>query len=185
MALVSDSLAIETVDTPNDRPAYYPVDDIDDADTQRQRNRLRYDEKANRIDELSAIHMPTTARSERRPTVLIVDDERSIADLLAEFLASVGYQVIVAYDGVAAYRMARLYHPELLLTDLFMPGMDGLTLQLALHMLPTTRDIPVALMSSSRPSASNLHGTPFLEKPFDLDQALEIVEQCVAAPHDR
>ena len=186
MKLVSNSLTIESLDTPDYFPDYAPLDEVNESDTQqrRQRNRPHADDAVGQVDEISAHYTPDALRSEHRVTVLIADDERSIADLLAEFLASAGYQVIVAYDGVSAYRLARLYHPELLLTDLFMPGMDGLALQFALRTLPTTRDIPVALMSSARPSAARLHGTPFLEKPFDLDQALDIVEQCVAAPRE-
>ncbi|MEO7003774.1 MAG: response regulator [Ktedonobacterales bacterium] len=177
---MSNSLAIERADIPD----YYMELGTDDDDTRRQCAHMRYDAPPDLYGATSASHTPTVARSEGRSTVLIADDERSIADLLAEFLTSVGYHTLVAYDGETALRLARLYHPELLLTDLFMPGLDGLTLRRALHALPTTRDIPVALMSSARPSASKLLGAPFLPKPFDLDQALAIVEQYVAVPHD-
>ena len=175
-----NSLAIERTDLPDT----YIANDSGHDDTERQCDALYDDAPLSQYGAVSANTIPAVSRSERRAMVLIADDEHSIADLLAEFLASVGYHTLVAYDGQTALRLARLYHPALLLTDLFMPGLDGLMLQRALRSLPTTSDIPVAFMSSARPSASKLRGAPFLPKPFDLDAALAIVEEYAAVPQD-
>ncbi len=66
------------------------------------------------------------------PVVLVVDDERIIADTLTTILTRSGFAVMTAYDGVSALELARLVPPELLLTDCMMyPGMNGVQLGMA------------------------------------------------------
>lgn len=110
-------------------------------------------------------------------TVLIVEDEECIAQLLGEFLESAGYQVLVAFNGRAALTLARTVLPTLVLTDLVMPEMDGPSLIQALRASPKTRKIPVVMMSSTRPMPATLHAIPFIAKPFDLDDVLAAVDR--------
>ena len=112
----------------------------------------------------------------RRISVLVVDDERSIADLLAELLESAGYDVFVASNGRTALAIARREHPALILTDLMMPGVDGAEFVRKLRASPVTNNIPVVMMSSIRPNMKALDNIPFLPKPFDLDDVLDIVQ---------
>lgn len=65
--------------------------------------------------------------------ILVVDDERIIADTLSTILTRNGYEVITAYDGKSALTLARAYPPVLLITDVVMPGMTGIELALALE----------------------------------------------------
>ncbi|MEA3340405.1 MAG: response regulator, partial [Chloroflexota bacterium] len=58
--------------------------------------------------------------------ILVVDDERSITDLLEYNLQHNGYQVIVAHDGRQALRLAQAEHLDLVILDLMLPGLDGL-----------------------------------------------------------
>ena len=115
-------------------------------------------------------------------TVLIVDDEPAIAALLAEFLEGVGYHVLIAHNGRTGLVMARALHPELVLSDCVMPGVSGPEIVLTLRSQRSTSDIPVVLMSSTRPRLEGLGNIPFLTKPFDLDDVLDLVEQHVATP---
>lgn len=112
----------------------------------------------------------------RRNAILVVDDERSIADLLAELLEDAGYEVFIASNGRAALAIARREHPALVLTDLMMPGVDGKEFLARLRSSPITHDIPVVVMSSIRPNMETLYNVPFLPKPFDLDDVLDLVQ---------
>lgn len=114
--------------------------------------------------------------AERRISILIVDDERSIAELLAELLEGAGYDVFIASNGRTALAIARREHPALILTDLMMPGVNGVEFVRKLRASPVTHDIPVVMMSSIRPNLEALDNVPFLPKPFDLDDVLAAVE---------
>jgi CheY-like chemotaxis protein len=75
-----------------------------------------------------------------KPRVLIVDDERLLADTTAAILRSAGFKTTTAYDGWEALEMARSFHPDYLLTDVMMPLMNGVELAIAVtKMLPNTK----------------------------------------------
>ncbi len=111
-----------------------------------------------------------------RPTVLVVDDEPAIGDLLEEVLDSVGYRVVRAANGRSALAVARREHPVLVLTDRMMPEVDGVEFVRRLRSSPITRHIPVVLMSSTRPDRETMGDIPFLAKPFELDDLIRTVE---------
>ena len=133
-----------------------------------------------RLDALAGMPVPTAAL---RPTVLIVDDEPSIVDLLCEFLQEVGYRALLAHNGRTALAIARREHPALVLTDRNMPGIDGVDLLRRLRASPVTSDIPVMIMSSTRPATpEGAERVPFLAKPFDLDDMLAAVAAYAGPP---
>src|SRR5271167_3769793 len=68
-----------------------------------------------------------------KPIVLIVDDEPVIADTLAAILGQAGFTAMVAYDGWAALEVAQIVPPDLMLTDVVMPGMSGVDLAIAVR----------------------------------------------------
>ncbi len=110
-----------------------------------------------------------------RPRVLVVDDESSIRELLARTLALAEYDVDTAPDGRAAIERLRLGHYDLLITDLKMPGMDGLTLIREAKRLKA--DIPVIIITGfstelSAIEAVNLGVVGYLTKPFRVPQVL-------------
>lgn len=110
-------------------------------------------------------------------TVLVVDDEESIAQLLGELFESAGYRVLLAGNGRAALTLARVFHPSVVLTDVVMPEMDGPEFMQAMRASPRTRDIPIILMSSTRPTTAALCEAPFIAKPFDIDRVLAYVDR--------
>jgi CheY-like chemotaxis protein len=75
-----------------------------------------------------------------RPKVLVVDDERRIADTLKEILEMAGFDVAAAYDGWGALEAATRFHPDYLLSDVLMPGMNGVELAISISkMFPAAR----------------------------------------------
>jgi len=116
---------------------------------------------------------PATAAA--RPRILVVDDEASIRDLLAKTLALAEYEVDVAPDGRSALERMRLYPYDLLIADLKMPGMDGLTVIKEAKRYKT--DLPVIIITgfsteSSAIEAVNLGVAGYLTKPFRVPQVL-------------
>jgi len=69
---------------------------------------------------------------ESRAKVMVVDDQRLIADTLAEILGNAGFDAIAAYDGFDALDKATRFHPNWVLTDVLMPRMNGVELAIAL-----------------------------------------------------
>src|SRR5215472_12265519 len=67
-----------------------------------------------------------------KPVVLVVDDEKVIADTLSVILTQSGFIALTAYDGEGALELARTCSPNLLLTDVMMPGMTGIELAITL-----------------------------------------------------
>lgn len=67
-------------------------------------------------------------RANAKPTVLVVDDDRLIREGVADVLASAGYHVWCAASGEEALELAQRNHPDAVVTDLRMPGMDGIAL---------------------------------------------------------
>ena len=110
-----------------------------------------------------------------RPRVLVVDDEASIRDLLAKTLALAEYDVDVAPDGRSALERMRMYAYDLLIADLKMPGMDGLTV--IREAKRYRADLPVLIITgfsteSSAIEAVNLGVAGYLTKPFRVPQVL-------------
>jgi CheY-like chemotaxis protein len=110
-------------------------------------------------------------------TILIVEDEQAIAEILAAILEEVDYRVVIAGDGQEALTKLETSSPDLILSDIMMPIMDGRTLYRKLRAHPTYRSIPIVLMSAAYDSASWSDGSPagFLRKPFGLQELVDTV----------
>jgi two-component system cell cycle sensor histidine kinase/response regulator CckA len=118
---------------------------------------------------------PRPAPGNSRPRVLVVDDEASIRDLLSKTLALAEYDVDVAPDGRSALERMRMYPYDLLIADLKMPGMDGLTV--IREAKRYKGDLPVIIITgfsteSSAIEAVNLGVAGYLTKPFRVPQVL-------------
>lgn len=122
-----------------------------------------------------ALERTTTSPRADRPRVLVADDEASIRELLSKTLALAEYDVETAPDGRAAVERLRLGHYDLLIADLKMPGLDGLTLIREAKRLKA--DLPVIIITgfsteSSAIEAVNLGVAGYLTKPFRVPQVL-------------
>lgn len=108
------------------------------------------------------------------PAVLIVDDDPRVADVLLEVLEEEGFIVSYEGNGRKALNSIERNPPDVVLADMRMPVMDGITL---LHEI-TNRwtDIDVIMMSATE----SPHGlpVPFIQKPFDLDEVITKICDC-------
>jgi excisionase family DNA binding protein len=119
-----------------------------------------------------------------RPRVLVVDDEASIRDLLEKTLAMSDYDVDTAPDGRSALDRMRMYPYDLLITDLRMPGMDGLAVIREARRLKA--DLPVIVITGFSTEASaiealNLGVAGYLTKPFRVPQVLSKAAKALGA----
>jgi excisionase family DNA binding protein len=107
-----------------------------------------------------------------RPRVLIIDDERVLADVLAEALrASDRYEVEVARDGYEGLLKVGTFQPAVLLLDVRMPGLDGVQVCRRIKADPATRDVRILALTADHDARDAIVGAgadAFLGKPFDL-----------------
>lgn len=97
-----------------------------------------------RIVPLSEVPAPDNTEK-HHPVVLVVDDERVIADTLAVILSNNGFAPLTAYDGESALEIATVIPPDLLISDVVMPGMTGI--ELAIAVVDSIPDCKVLLFS--------------------------------------
>jgi len=103
-------------------------------------------------------------------TVLVVEDDKLIGTMFGDFLTRHGYRVVYAADGLEAYKAVLTERPQVVITDLFMPKLDGYGLFDALRNVPELRDIPVILISSTAQPDDEVRAFErgffdFIEKP--------------------
>jgi two-component system nitrogen regulation response regulator NtrX len=107
--------------------------------------------------------------------ILIVDDERPICDSLGGILADEGYEVATAGDGETALKLAENDEPDLVLLDIWMPGLDGL--EVLARLKERRPGLPVVMISGhgtveTAVKATKLGAFDFIEKPLDMDKIL-------------
>ncbi|HZT20211.1 MAG TPA: response regulator, partial [Dongiaceae bacterium] len=102
-------------------------------------------------------------------TVLVVDDDSAVLDLLSLALGKEGYRVLHARSGEEALALARAHRPRAITLDILMPGMDGWAVLVALKADPDLREIPVVVVTilKDRGMALTLGAADFMTKPVD------------------
>jgi two-component system KDP operon response regulator KdpE len=109
-----------------------------------------------------------------RPRILVVDDEPQLTRVLRTGLKSRGYDVRVAADGLAGFETFSDWHPDLVITDLAMPNMDGLDL---CRRLRAVSQVPIIILSAKgeekiKVEALDIGADDFVTKPFGIDELL-------------
>jgi signal transduction histidine kinase/DNA-binding response OmpR family regulator len=114
------------------------------------------------------------AASPGRPTVLVVDDDPAVRELLDRYLTGEGFQVVAVASGEEAVRAAHEVQPRAITLDVLMPGQDGWSVLSALKADPELADIPVVMLTllDDRNLGTALGAADYLVKPFDRDQLL-------------
>jgi len=104
--------------------------------------------------------------------ILIVDDEQDFVELLKFRLGHLNCEFLVANDGVQALSQARLCKPSLILLDILLPDLDGLSVCEILKRQPATRRIPIIFMSALSSEVTRrtvaMQADDFFTKPLDL-----------------
>ncbi|HEY98083.1 MAG TPA: response regulator transcription factor [Dehalococcoidia bacterium] len=100
--------------------------------------------------------------------VLVVDDDEKTVELVKLYLNRDGYRVITAYEGVEALRLAREAHPDLIVLDLMLPGIDGLQI---CRTLRKESDVPIIMLTAMTTDEDRLRGLDlgaddYVTKPF-------------------
>jgi CheY-like chemotaxis protein len=113
--------------------------------------------------------------------ILVIDDEPGITELLSDILEYYGHPVIVADDARMALDLLALQTPDVILVDLMMPSVDGLSLAVAVRHHPSARRVPLVAMSASDSALELARSTgdfdAFLRKPFENDSLIALVER--------
>jgi CheY-like chemotaxis protein len=110
-------------------------------------------------------------------TVLVIDDDASVRDIVQRFLAREGFRVVTAAGGEEGLRLTRERRPDAITLDVMMPGMDGWAVLAALKSEPATADIPVVMltMMDDRNLGYALGAADYLTKPIDRDRLLAVL----------
>jgi DNA-binding response OmpR family regulator len=121
-------------------------------------------------------------RAEMQETILVIDDEQSFCEVVAEILINDGYNVYKAFSASQAEQILKDVDPELIILDIMMPDTDGLTLVRRLRASKRFADTPIIVSSAKylqedRSAAIESGANAFLSKPFSATDLRKSIEQ--------
>ncbi|MFM9265730.1 hybrid sensor histidine kinase/response regulator [Tychonema sp. BBK16] len=120
-------------------------------------------------------------KNSERSIILIVDDNQTNLDVLFELLKNYGFKVLVAQDGESAIEQIEYIHPDLILLDIMMPGIDGFETCRRLKADQATQDIPIIFMSALSDTLDKVKGfqtgaVDYITKPFQHEEVLSRID---------
>jgi CheY-like chemotaxis protein len=117
--------------------------------------------------------------------VLVVDDEPTICELVADTLRESGYRVDTAPNGAAALELMHRHAPQAIVLDLMMPRLDARGLVERMRLNPRLATIPIVLVTAAyeaHEAAERLGAHAILTKPFELDVLVDVIGQLLDEP---
>ena len=122
----------------------------------------------------------------KQPLILIVEDNELNINTISSYLTAKGYRPIVAQDGQSAIEMTELHHPDLILMDIQMPGMDGLEAISHIRQNPQLAEIPIIAltalaMEGDREKCLAAGANEYISKPVKLKQLNVTIKQFLTA----
>src|SRR5206468_3177137 len=131
------------------------------------------------VEQPAASAAPTDRVASGVGTVLVVDDEAAVRDLMQRFLAKEGFRVVTAAGGEEGLRRARELRPDAITLDVMMPGMDGWAVLSALKADPDVADVPVIMLTivDDRNMGYALGASDYLTKPIDRERLVTVLKQ--------
>ncbi|MBS1156238.1 MAG: hybrid sensor histidine kinase/response regulator [Proteobacteria bacterium] len=129
--------------------------------------------------------MGESVRTDTAATILVVDDTPANVGILVDYLEGHGFRVLVAQDGEEGLARAGFAHPDLILLDVMMPGIDGFEVCRQLKKNADTREIPVICMTALSDVGHKLIGfesgaSDYVTKPFDMAEVLARINNHLA-----
>lgn len=117
-------------------------------------------------------------------TILIVDDSRTVRESLKFFLTEGGYKVLEGCDGQDALKVIEGKSCDLVITDVNMPNMDGLTLLAELRKMKDFKFTPILVLTTESQQSimdkgKELGATGWIVKPFDNDKVLAVIKKVI------
>ena len=130
------------------------------------------------------LRISVPSKAHNRALILVVERNPIVQRLEKFFLERAGYDVEFAADGITALSRARELKPEILVTEILVPKLDGLSLCRALKSDPSTRQILVLIFSHlhAEDRAQEVQADAFLVKPLNEQLLIETVEQLIKVP---
>ena len=115
-----------------------------------------------------------------RLSVLVVDDEETVCNVVCEILETLGFESHRAYSAADALSFLEINTPDLILTDVMMPDIDGLTLIYKIRCATESANVPIIVFSAiattaDRQAALNAGASAFLAKPFSSRELKEVI----------
>lgn len=119
-------------------------------------------------------------------TILIIDDNSAIREMLTRVLQVNGHTTLEAENGEVGVQLANQWMPDVILCDAIMPEMNGIETVTTLHQSPATRSIPVVMMSGSISEAQlkealSMGAVDFLSKPFTIEELRQSLQRAEKA----
>ena len=128
---------------------------------------------------------------DRIKRIVVLDDDPEFASMVAVKLGE-GYDLAVGHDGIEGLKLVQEHTTDLLITDIGLPGMNGIRLIAELHRRPETKNIPVIVLTGTNPqqiSRSDLTENPqvksILDKPIEFAELLKAVEEILVPKEGR
>lgn len=119
---------------------------------------------------------------ERRPSILLVEDEENLHETLKMNLELEGYEVTSAYDGVAAMKASQNEYFDLIILDVMIPEIDGINVTQNIRL--TNDEVPILILSAKNTSSDKILGLKkgaddYMTKPFDLEELLLRIQKLI------
>ena len=135
-------------------------------------------------EESVALPVATPVTKRDRDTILVIDDDPAVRDLMSRFLSKLDFNVVVAGSGEEGLRRAKALEPTIITLDVVMPGCDGWEVLNRLKADPQLSQVPVIMVTivDNEAMAVKLGATNYLVKPVDRERLATVIKQHISAP---
>jgi two-component system, OmpR family, response regulator len=131
----------------------------------------------------AARHAALPVKPPRR-TILLVEDDEPLRRMMSIALRFASFETREARSGMEALTILDRWHPDLVVLDLLLPGIDGFAVQQELANHPGTQKLPVVVITASQLPLDGVDVACILRKPFTMDELLAAIQSCLRPSAD-